>query len=138
MTEIYNAEFKKTLIEQACNDKDRYLPVPHLKLAVGDIILLKESNMKSNHYPMAIVTEIKVNNNGEVTDITARKGTSREYVKRHVTSVIPLFRPNPESEDDAPSSDPISNPPANLRTNTRKAAKNSAKRTAQLIAENLV
>jgi len=88
MVEIYNEEFLSNLVNQATNSKNRYKNVHHEKLKVGDIILLKENNMKAAHYPKAIVRSVFVNSADEVTDITAMKGCSRELVKRHVSSVL--------------------------------------------------
>ena len=40
---------------------------------------------------MAIVRKVWENCNGEVMDVEAFKGSTREMVKRHVSSVIPFF-----------------------------------------------
>lgn len=40
---------------------------------------------------MAVVKEIKININDEVTDAVLLKGKNREVVKRHVTSLIPIL-----------------------------------------------
>jgi len=93
METIYNEEFLNTLQTQATNSRDRYKPVFHDLLRVGDLILLIEPNMKQSKYPIAIVREIVTNMYGEVTDVLAFKGSTKELVKRHVTSVLKLFRP---------------------------------------------
>ena len=43
---------------------------------------------------MALVTDIIVNDIGEVTNVIARKGKNGEIIKRHVSSVIPLLSSN--------------------------------------------
>lgn len=93
LIESYNVEFLGNLLSQATNITGRYKPVPHSKLEIGDIILLKEVHFKSSDFPLARVISIVTNDIGEVTDVTAKKGKTREIVKRHVTSVIPLMRP---------------------------------------------
>ena len=91
LIESYNSEFLVTLMKQAINNKDRYRPVTHQKLSVGDIVLIKEENCKPMNFPMAIVKEVKSNINNEVTDAILMKGKTRELVKRHVTSLIPIL-----------------------------------------------
>jgi len=91
VVKIYNEEFLGNLIYQAVDSSDRYKPVKHESVKVGDIILLQEPNMKSSHYPKAIVREVVTNCNDEVTGVIAMKGTTRETVKRHVSSIILLL-----------------------------------------------
>ena len=69
-------------------------------MKVGDIILLKEPMMKQTNYPMAIVQSVTKNDLDEVTEIKAMKGSSREIVSRHITSIIPILSPH---QDDASS-----------------------------------
>ena len=57
--------------------------------------------MKAYDFPKAIVQQVVVNSKGEVTDIVARKGRTRESVKRHVSSVIPFLN----TEDVSPASE---------------------------------
>ena len=52
---------------------------------------------------MAIVTKVFTNSRDEVTDVVAKKGRTREIVKRHVTSVIPLLRPSQNEEENNPT-----------------------------------
>ena len=40
---------------------------------------------------MAVVKEVRINVNDEVTDVVLLKGNTRETVKRHVTSLIPIL-----------------------------------------------
>ena len=88
----YQNEFLGTLMSQAVDRKDRYQPVHHKGLKKDDVVLLKEINTKPNHYPLAIVKEIIVNDLNEVTGAIVFKGKTRELVKRHASTLIPLLR----------------------------------------------
>lgn len=123
---IYYGEFLNTLISQATDRKDRYKPVKHERLGPGDIILLKEPLCKPSSYPLAIVKDIQLNDLGEVTGVVAYKGKTRESVKRHVSSVIPLLKDSlfeteenvtPEIVDDYPvrKGDPDGHPQRRIR-----------------------
>ena len=119
---IYHEEFLGSLMYQAINQKDRFAPVTHKILNVGDIILLKESNTKAINYPMAIVKEIIINDLGEVTNVIARKG-NREIVKRHVDSVIPYLTATAEGgEGKSPVVQPQDSGVRARRSEKRKAA----------------
>ena len=96
---IYNEEFINTLIVQSTDKNNRYKPVLHHKLEVGDVVLLKEPHLKANQYPLARVTKIYSNILDEVTDVEVLKGRTEEVVKRHVTSVIPYLRCEPPDDD---------------------------------------
>ncbi len=91
LIDIYNNEFIVGLISQATNSKSRYKPVFHKSLQIGDIVLLKEKHLKPNNFPMAIVKELQTNINNEVTGAIVLKGKTRELVKRHTSSIIPLL-----------------------------------------------
>ena len=91
LLEIYQEEFLAQLMWQATNMSDRYKPVTHAKLKPGDLVLLKEVNIKPHHFPMGRVKKVVKNKLGEVTDLEIFKGTTRETVKRHASSVIPLL-----------------------------------------------
>lgn len=90
----YNEQFLNTLIDRATDKHSRYKPVFHHRVEIGDLILLKEEHCKSYHYPMAIVRKIYENEIGEVTNVEAFKGKTRELVKRHISSVIPYMSSN--------------------------------------------
>lgn len=90
----YNDEFLSQLISQSVDKADRYKPVHHHKLEVHDIVLIKDPLIKVYHYPMAIVTKVYENSIGEVTDVELFKGKTGETVKRHVSCIIPLLRPD--------------------------------------------
>ena len=91
MTDIYHSEFLGNLIQQAVDKNDRFKPVPHTKLAVGNLVLLIEKNSKRNVYPMGRVVSVESNDLGEVTAARVLKGDSREVVYRHATSLILLL-----------------------------------------------
>lgn len=135
LSEKYNNEFLLQLVTQATDSKGRYKPVAHKKLSCGDVVLLKEKHQKAQNYPMGIVVEVFSNNLGEVTGVKVRKGSNREIVKRHVTSVIPLLssenhcndlQAKPEAEDD----------PGPERSK-RKAAARGAERTRVMLNDSL-
>ena len=94
LIETYNCEFTNTLIAQSVDKQNRYKPVLHHKLKVGDVVLLKEQHLKAHQYPLAKVTKTYSNINDEVTDVEVLKGRTEEIVKRHVTSVVPYLTDN--------------------------------------------
>ena len=97
--EIYQNEFLPNLIKQATDSKSRYLPVSHDLLNIGDIVLIKEDNMKRCNFPMGMVKSISHNELGEVNGVMVYKGTTRELVKRHPNAIIPLLKLNlPEQQ----------------------------------------
>ena len=98
---IYQEEFLATLVAQAVDRKDRYRPTSHRVLREGDIVLIKEVNMKPNSYPLCIIKQIITNDNNEVTSAIVLKGKTRELVKRHSSTIIPLLVLN----DSEPSDD---------------------------------
>ena len=91
LAEIYRNEYIAELTRQATNFKQKYVPVSHDKLDIGDLVLLKEVNTKCINFPMGIVQNVTSNSLGEVTDVVVRKG-NREIVKRHVKSLILLLK----------------------------------------------
>jgi len=115
LLEIYNEQFIQGLIDQATSKKDRYLPVKNVSLQIGDVVLLKEPNTKAIKYPMALVLDIVTNSIGEVTDVTVRKGKTREVVKRHVTSVIKILEPNTRVDESQESANEGRNASVTLR-----------------------
>ncbi|XP_068238345.1 uncharacterized protein [Palaemon carinicauda] len=54
LIDIYNNEFLNHLVYQATSKKDRYKPVPHKQLKVGDLVLVKENMTKAIDYPIGI------------------------------------------------------------------------------------
>ena len=133
--EIYNNEFIRTLISQAVDQKDRFQPVTHKGVRIGDIVLLKEVNTKPNYYPLAIVRDVLVNNLGEVTGAIVFKGKTRELVKRHASTIIPLLQTN-DADYLSESNNGHSNFVEDKKRPTRKAAiVGRAKTQAMLINE---
>ena len=131
--EIYSQQFLKTLISQAVDKKDRFQPVKHKGVEVGDVVLLKESNTKPNYYPLAIVRDISTNNLGEVTGVTVFKGKTREVVKRHGSTIIPLLQ---SGTDDLKESDKgLSQNITNLKRPTRKAATIGGAKTRAMLSD---
>ena len=98
LIKIYNEEFLGNLVYQAVNKKDRYKPVDHKLLQVGDLVLIKEEFCKPTNYPMGMVKKVIINNLHEVTAAEILKG-NREIVKRHVTTLIPYLTRNSSYED---------------------------------------
>ena len=70
----------------------KYVYKKHTKLQVGDLVLIKDQFVKPMSYPMAIVTKVCTNDLQEVTAAEVRKGSTREILKRHVSSLIPLLQ----------------------------------------------
>ena len=50
-----------------------------------------EKHQKPSNYPLAIVRQIFQNTFGEITEAKAFKGSTKELVRRHVTSLIPYL-----------------------------------------------
>ena len=151
----YNQEFRITLMNQATDKKQRYSPVKHVKLSVGDIVLLRDDFCKQSQYPMAIVESVVTNSLGEVTAAYLFKGLTREKVFRHATSLILLLQTPREIHDtprefhdDTPhenTSDPSMNDmPDSSSANEnhvrskRKAAQQAEQRTIDMIAHGLI
>ena len=152
LIETYNNEFLGTLMKQATNIKDRYRPVTHKKLQIGDIVLIKEENCKPMNFPMAIVKRVTTNINNEVTGAVLQKG-NKEIVKRHATSLIPILQSNckplsVDTSDDKENSStsetvhqkslsdkdsPTNN--SKRRKRRRKAAIESRRKTKKLISD---
>ena len=132
LIELYHKDFLVRLIEQAVSVKDRYKPVFHKSLNIGDIVILKEPNTKMNHYPMGLVKALQTNDLGEVTGATVLKGSSRELVKRHSSTIIPLLT----SDEDLKS--PIdqivvSSDPSSITRRARASALQSRILTRQML-----
>ena len=100
---LYHGEFLHQLISQAVDKKDRYKPVLHKQLDVGDIVLLVTPNTKQHNYPMGVVRKTNVNSLGEVSSAVVFKGGTREEVVRHASSLILLLK----TDDDNRSPEPL-------------------------------
>ena len=105
LIELYHSEFMAVLITQAIDKSDRYRPVLHKQLKVGDVVLLVEPHLKRYTYPMARVHKVETNSLGEVTSAYVYKGSTKELVYRHVTSLILLISSDGFIEDTDSSTD---------------------------------
>ena len=95
----YNEEFLVKLIDQAVDRPDRYKPVKHVRLQVGDVVLIKEPLQKPTNYPMGIIQKTFENIQGEITHVIVKKGMTRESLKRHVSQIIYLFSNSPNKNE---------------------------------------
>lgn len=139
LIKTYDTEFKKSLIDQAVASKDKFKPIRHDLLKVNDIVLLTDPLLKANHYPMAVVTSTIQNSLGEVTNVIVRKGSTREFLKRHVSSVMFLMRPDHDDDSEIKVNDNNcqTSPPV-AACPKRVAAVTSRQRTMNLLGQNLV
>ncbi|XP_068250638.1 uncharacterized protein [Palaemon carinicauda] len=133
LIKIYNEEFVGNLIYQAVNKKDRYKPVQHKELKVGDIVLLKEPLAKPCNYPMGRIKEIVKNVNNEVTAVKVFKGKTGEILKRHSSSIIPLL--SVPSDDEKQGIPDTKNVHIVSSRPKRKAAMRGAAKIHQILAE---
>ena len=146
LEEIYCNEFLVKLMEQAVDKRDRYKKVSHHPIAVGDLILLKESNTKPINYPLGRVASVQVNSLGEVTGATVKKGKTGEIVKRHSSAIVPLLRmsecvptddgadsPCNEEEDDLVTNIPVSPSQVEKPRLRREAALHSEEKTRSML-----
>ena len=141
LNNLYNSEFLASLVDQATSRKDRYNPVRHHKIDVGDLVLIKEQHIKRSNFPMGIVHEITCNDQGEVTEAMIKKGDSNEIVRRHVESIIPLLQRNEHQTSIIETPDINSVPPTEPkpeRRNERKAAQRAAECRRQLVSQNML
>ncbi|XP_068224926.1 uncharacterized protein [Palaemon carinicauda] len=136
--DLYQSEFMSTLLNQAIDTKDRYKPCKHDKIGVGDIVLIKDANVKPVNFPMGIVKQIITNNEGETTGAVVLKGRTAELTKRHVSCLIPLLLFENSSEDKDLAGDlPMISTELSVRPkSTRKAALESIKKTKDILSEN--
>ena len=75
-----------SLIAQATDRSGRYKLGSASQLKVGDIVLMREDNMKRADFPMARNVELHYNFLGEVNEEVLMKDASRELVKRHLNT----------------------------------------------------
>lgn len=129
---IYNEEFLQTLLSQAVDRKDRFRPVKHEPLAVGDIVLVKEENTKISNYPMGRVKEIFMNDLGEVTHAIVLKGRTNKVSRLHSSLLIPYLKvDHPDLVSDANKQTPV--PEKSPIRPKRKAAIASRAKTQQMV-----
>jgi len=129
LIETYHREFLVALMHQAISERDRYKPVLHKKLGVGDIVLLIEPHLKQYNYPLGIVKSINTNSLGETTSAIVLKGNTCEQVYRHSTSLIQLLSPDDE---------PRIIPEESQMDETERVQTRKDRRPAALMAENRI
>lgn len=130
---LYHEEFLSNLMYQAIDSKSRYRIVKHKTIKEGDVVIVKELFTKSQNYPMAVIKEVHVNINNEVTHATLRKGRTGELIKRHVTNLIPLLSSN--IEPDLPQHAATPDVAKADRPPTRKAAIGSSEASRRMLQD---
>ena len=85
--ETYDEEDLSYLISQVTNDKNRYARISHRPLRVGDIVIVREPNIKLSNYPMGVRLRTFENSIGEVTQVILKKGSANEKIKTHVSQL---------------------------------------------------
>ena len=135
--DLYYNEFIGTLVNQAVDRKDRYVPVQHKKLQIGDIVLIREDNVKTQGFPMGIGKNILVGGNGEITGAEILKGKTRELTKRHNSCLIPILRADavdPEDQVSQPNDENLmDNDEGFTNRPKRLAAKRSQEKTREIL-----
>ena len=137
LNDLYHEEFMTNLISQSTDRKDRYKQTKHDLLKKGDVVLIKEPLTKRLNFPMGIIKDVTVNQLGECTDVLLYKGSTKELVKRHVSSVIPLIsadelKLNPHSifPDQTDSNSKADIPP---KKPVRKSAEKAKQKIKQML-----
>ncbi len=94
----YYSEFLYALIDDATRIRDKYLPIKHQILSVGDIVLIRDPYVKSSAYPMAVVTCITKNSLQEVTKAVVMKANGSK-LSRDVSDLILLIKARTSEND---------------------------------------
>ena len=123
--------------------KDRYKPVPHKQLNVGDIVLQNDKILKPITYPMGIVKKVEINSLGEVTAATVLKGKTRELVYKHASSLIQLILTDSSensvsNETNLKSLSEATQSVGKVKPNNRLAASESQRKIRNLHERNLI
>lgn len=138
LVKTYYDEFLSNLIQQATDKQGRYAKKNHVPIVPGDIVLLKEQFQKPINYSMGIIKEVAYNDIGEGVSCKVFKGSTRELVQRHISSLIPVI----SRDDDTSTTNDISFPTLtdyNQRHRPkRKAASLACKRNKALANKALV
>ena len=147
---LYQEEFLPNMMDKGTDVANRYKPVNHRTVGIGDIVLLKEDFVKPCNYAMGRVLEVFRNELGETTSAKIYRGRTGVEVHRHVTSIIPLLSSpdhlhgNLDSEKNVVISEDNSELVENSeslggrRPSKRSAAKNCNKRNNELYSKSLV
>ena len=143
LKEIYHTEFLAYLTSQATNLEGRYAPVYHQKIECGDIVLIQEPFLKPTNYPMAVITEVTENVLGEIVGVKAYKGKTKESVRRHASSIIPLLRKveykkQREMSDTELSDDCLEAETASRKKMPRRAANKARQQIRELAEDNRI
>ena len=141
LSSLYHEELLAKLMHQSTDRKDRFKPVKHVKLHKNDIVLIKQKHIKRSNWPMAIVVDTVVNDLGEVTDATVKKGKTGECVKRHVDFLVPILKTGQNNEEASMSPNNPHPSPAGSKQrskSSRKAAKKCQEGWRSLASRNLV
>ena len=117
------------------DQKDPCKPVTHKGVKIGDVVLIKEENLKPNHYPLAIIKSVITNDLGEITGAIVKKGRTNEVVKRHSSTPIPLLESNTKHTENDNSKFPTET--KNQRP-THKAALKSRDLTLAMLNDRLL
>ena len=131
LSKLYNDEFMDTLLKQSTNQKGRYSPVNHCKLEPGDIVLIKDPLIKLNNLPMAIVRSVTTNDHGEVTAVSVYKGSTREEIRRHVSSLVLLLRKSECIQDDKNASRKLSTTTDTREIDHRAAVRRTSRKAGR-------
>ena len=93
LEKLYHEEFIANLKTQATDRKNRYSPVSHQRLSIGDLVSIKSDLIKPFNYPLAIVMDVEYNDIGEVVSAKLRKSNG-EIIRRHGDHIIFLSESN--------------------------------------------
>ena len=108
----------------------------HKAIKQGDIVLIKEPFAKPSNYPMGIVKKTVCNEMGEVTGAIVMKGKTRELLKRHSSTLIPLLMVSDDPDlDDVDQKPGCSGDLTNERSDTDQVALNRPRRQAAIDSE---
>ena len=134
--DLYHSEFLSGLLNQATNQKNKYLPVKHRLIGRGDVVLIKDTLVKAPNYPLARVMDVVTNSLGEVTQVVLLKG-NKSLVRRDISSIILLVK-NEQSEQvgegqDATVNNLTEGRQPNQERPVRQAAAVSRVRTQEMI-----
>ena len=142
LIDIYEQEFLQNLIAQAVDKKHRFTPVKHNRLDVGDIVLIKEPLVKPQKFELGIIRELQVNRNNETTGAIVFKGSTRELLRRHSSTLIKLLSGNQKESSHASAIDAVD---SNINTEStvasqsrRKAARECEDKNKYLLNNDLV
>ncbi len=103
----YHTDFLYGLLDQATRQKDKYKQVMHHRLAVGDIVVIKDPLVKAPNFPLGVITKVTYNSNDESTICQVYKA-NRSTIVRDSSSLILLVEGEPSSnlnpDENVPSS----------------------------------